>query len=66
VRYFIYTASILTKYVDDLQSSIYYIAGLPEMASAMRKLLADAGVNEENIRAEEFSGFDLNRLSDVA
>lgn len=57
--------SMLTKYVDDLQSPVYNIAGLPEMAGAMRKLLADAGVNEENIRAEEFSGFDLNRLSDV-
>lgn len=56
--------SLLTKYVDDLQAPIYYIAGLPEMASAMQKLLAEAGVNEENIRAEEFSGFDLNRLSE--
>ncbi len=58
--------SMLTKYVEDLQSPMYYIAGLPEMASAMQKLLASAGVNKENIRAEEFSGFDLNRLSDVA
>lgn len=58
--------SMLTKYVQDLHSPIYYIAGLPAMTTAMKKLLADLGVNENNIQTEEFSGFDLNRISDAS
>jgi ferredoxin-NADP reductase len=54
--------SMITKYVGDLQSPIYYIAGLPEMATAMKKLLTDSGVNEDRIRAEEFTGFNLNEM----
>jgi ferredoxin-NADP reductase len=54
--------SMITKYVGDLQSPIYYIAGLPEMATAMKKLLTDSGVNEDRIRAEEFTGFNLNEI----
>ncbi len=56
--------SLLTSYVDDLQFPIYYIAGLPEMVSAMRTLLRDSGVNEDNIRAEEFSGFTVDQNDD--
>ena len=54
--------SMLERYVDDLQSPIYYLAGLPEMVSAMKTMLTDAGVREENIRAEEFTGFNLNEI----
>lgn len=53
---------MLEKYVADLQSPIYYVAGLPEMVSAMKILLTDAGINEDNIRAEEFTGFNLNEM----
>ena len=52
--------SMLKRYVENLQSPIYYIAGLPEMVSAMRTLLTDSGVNEDSIRAEEFSGFTMD------
>ncbi len=55
-------SSMLKKYVNDLQSPMYYIAGLPEMTSAMKKLLSDLGVVEDNIQAEEFSGFNLNEM----
>ncbi len=48
---------MLTRYVDDLASPMYYLAGLPAMVSAMKTVLADSGVSEANIRAEEFSGF---------
>ncbi len=53
---------MIAKYVTDLQASLYYVAGLPEMTSAMKVLLADLGVSEENIQAEEFTGFNLNEL----
>lgn len=54
--------AMITKYIGDLQLPMYYIAGLPEMTSAMKKLLADSGVNEDKIQAEEFTGFNLNEL----
>jgi len=54
--------AMLTKYVDDLKSPIYYISGLPEMVSAMKKMLADSGVGEDSINAEEFTGFNLNEI----
>lgn len=57
--------AMLMRYVDDLKSPIYYIAGLPEMTSAMKKLLTDSGVNEDNIHAEEFTGFNLNQIHRV-
>jgi ferredoxin-NADP reductase len=57
--------AMLKRYVENVQSPIYYIAGLPEMVSAMRTLVTDSGVNEEDIRAEEFSGFKIDHNEDV-
>lgn len=56
--------AMLNKYLDDLQSPIYYIAGLTAMVRAMKKLLDESGVNDDNIHAEEFSGFimDHNKI----
>jgi len=51
--------SMLEKYVDDLRSPIYYVAGLPEMVNTMQAVLAEVGVNKDNIRAEEFAGFKM-------
>ncbi len=56
--------SMLRRYVDDPQASIYYIAGLPEMVSAMKRLLTDLGINEGYIQAEEFSGFTMEHNKD--
>ena len=49
--------AMLRKYVNSLQIPIYYISGPPAMVSAMRKLLTDSDVNEDNIKTEEFSGY---------
>lgn len=46
---------MLKRYVDDLKSPIYYIAGLSEMVKAMKTLLKNVGIDEDNIRAEDFS-----------
>ena len=51
------TAEMLKKYVPDLNQPNYYLSGPAEMVAAMRKLLVDAEVNEDNIRTEEFSGY---------
>jgi len=53
--------SMIKRYVDDLRSPIYYLAGLPEMVSAMKTMLTDSGVSEENISAEEFTGFTMGQ-----
>ena len=49
--------AMLLKYIDDLMLPIYYIDGPPAMVNAMRKLLGEAGVDDDNIRTEEFSGY---------
>jgi ferredoxin-NADP reductase len=41
----------------DLGSSTYLIAGPPPMVEAVTKMLADAGVPEDQVRPERFSGY---------
>ena len=48
---------MLAKYIGDLAAPIYYIAGPPAMVAAMRQTLSDAGVNSDDICAEEFAGY---------
>ena len=48
---------ILSRYVSRLQGPIYYVAGPPGLVTAMRRMLATAGVDEDDIRTEEFSGY---------
>ncbi len=51
------TRPMLERYTDDLTVPIYYCSGPATLVSAMRKLLTEAGVNEDNIRTEEFVGY---------
>ena len=51
--------SMLKKYVDNPQTPMYYIAGMAEMVDAMKIVVKGLGVNDENIKAEEFSGFKM-------
>ena len=51
------TKAMLVKYIGDLSLPIYYIAGPAEMVTAMRQTLNVAGVDDDNIRTEEFSGY---------
>jgi ferredoxin-NADP reductase len=48
---------MLSKYISDLTSPIYYIVGPPAMVDSLRSVLNDAGVNTDNIRTEEFTGY---------
>lgn len=49
--------SMIEKYVSDLREAIYYISGPINMVAAMRKVLNEAGVNDDNIKTEEFTGY---------
>lgn len=48
---------MLAKYIGDLTSPIYYIVGPPAMVDALGNVLNAAGVNTDNIRTEEFTGY---------
>ena len=47
----------LMKHLTTIYGHIYYIAGPPTMVAAMRKMLVDAAVDEDDIRTEDFAGY---------
>ena len=48
---------MLTKHPPSLEGPIYYLAGPPAMVGAMRRMLTETGIDEDDIRTEEFSGY---------
>ncbi len=57
------TKDLIIRLVSEPQNSTFYIAGLPAMTSVMKTIVSDLGVPSERIFAEEFEGFDLNKLT---
>jgi ferredoxin-NADP reductase len=49
--------NMIERHVSDLYTPIYYMAGPAGFVSAMRKMLVEAKVDEDNIRFEEFPGY---------
>jgi ferredoxin-NADP reductase len=55
-----FTPGMLTKYLKPASpdgTPIYYLTGPPGMVSGVRAMLIGAGIDEDDIRAEEFSGY---------
>lgn len=50
-------AHLIADPLKDAVEPIYFIAGPPGMVIAMRKMLQGAGVDDDDIRTEEFSGY---------
>ncbi len=48
---------MLTKFVDDLREPIYYTAGPPALVAAVKEMLGEAGVDEDEINSEDFVGY---------
>lgn len=48
---------MLARYLPNFQGPIYYVAGPPAMVTAMRQMLIAAGVDEDDVRTEEFAGY---------
>jgi len=48
---------MIAQHVSDLSTPIYYTAGPAGFVTAMRKMLIEAKVDEDNIRFEEFPGY---------
>ena len=51
------TRDMIERHVGDIARPAFYLAGPPAMVTAMEALLKSAGVNAENIHAEEFAGY---------
>ncbi len=52
-----FTKEMLQKYIGDLSLPIYYISGPASMVTSIRKTLNEAGIDDDNIRTEEFTGY---------
>lgn len=50
-------AAMLKRRLADLNGPIYYAAGPPAMVAAMKDMLVKAGVDEDDLRAEDFPGY---------
>lgn len=48
---------MVKRHLESIQGPIFYIAGPPAMVAAMRGMLARAGVDEDDIRIEDFAGY---------
>ena len=51
------SSEMLATQVGILRGPIYYIAGPPTMVAATRRTLSEVGVDEDDIRTEEFAGY---------
>lgn len=49
--------AMFKRHLQDAASPIYYTAGPPSMVAAMHSLLNQSGVDDDDIRAEEFPGY---------
>ncbi len=50
-------ASMLQRHLEGVDNAIYYLTGPPGMIKVLRTLLVDSGVDEDDIRTEEFTGY---------
>ena len=49
--------AMLSKHLKEAVSPIYYVAGPPEMVKGLHTVINETGVDDDDIRAEEFSGY---------
>lgn len=49
--------AMLSRYLTDLTGPIYYLDGPTGLVAAMKTMLVDAGVAEDQLRTEEFAGY---------
>ncbi len=48
---------MIRKYVPDLQKPFYYVCGSSVMVTTLQETLAEMGINEDNIKVEDFPGY---------
>lgn len=50
-------ADLVQEAIADLPAPIFYLAGPPMMVDALRRALSRAGIDDDDIRSEEFYGY---------
>lgn len=50
-------AQFIKDYTNNLQNPLYFVVGPPPMVDAVQRALLEAGVNIENIKIENFTGY---------
>lgn len=50
-------ASMIARNLEGMTKAIYYLTGPPGMVAGLRTMLLDAGIDEDDIRTEEFTGY---------
>jgi ferredoxin-NADP reductase len=50
-------ASMLRRHLEDGSDAIFYLTGPPGLVQGLRSMLVAAGVDEDDIRTEEFTGY---------
>lgn len=48
---------MVARHLQNVQQPIYYLTGPSSMVAGMRTVLHDVGVNDDDIRVEEFTGY---------
>jgi predicted ferric reductase len=48
---------MIKRHTKEVTSPVFYIAGPPAMVTGLQSMLNKAGVDDDDIRAEEFSGY---------
>jgi len=51
------TQDLLSLHVASLQGPTFYVAGPPAMVAALRDVLIASGVDEDDLRSEDFAGY---------
>jgi len=51
------SSELLSKHLKQAASPIYYVAGPPEMVKALHETVNRCGVDDDDIRIEEFAGY---------
>jgi len=50
-------AAMITRYVNDITAPVFFVSGPATMVRALRDTLTGAGVSEDDIHTEEFTGY---------
>jgi NAD(P)H-flavin reductase len=50
--------AFISEVVEDREHSLVYAAGLPGMVGGVARALAEAGLSEDQVRTEEFDGYE--------
>lgn len=48
---------MLSRHLKGVENAIYYIAGPATMVNGLHKMLNGAGIDDDDIRTEEFTGY---------